>query len=70
MVAGALVGAAGGGGGTSLQGGNSGPAKSGITSDNSFNIGGNTGIGSSQGINSTMIAIAAIAVVAIFFLRK
>jgi len=49
MVAGALLGASGAGGGTSLQGGTSGPAKSGITSDNSFNIGGNAGIGSSSG---------------------
>ena len=49
MVAGALLGAAGAGGGTSLQGGTAGPATSGIRSDNSFNIGGNTGIGSSSG---------------------
>jgi len=49
MVAGALLGASGAGGGTSLQGGTSGPAKSGITSDNSFNIGGNAGIGSQSG---------------------
>ncbi len=49
MVAGALLGASGAGGGTSLQGGTSGPAESGITSDNSFNIGGNAGIGSSSG---------------------
>lgn len=43
MVAGALLGASGAGGGTA------GPAKSGITSDNAFNIGGNAGIGSSSG---------------------
>ena len=49
MVAGALLGAAGAGGGTSVSGGTAGPAKSGITSDSTFNIGGNTGIGSSSG---------------------
>ncbi len=48
MVAGALLGAS-GAGGTSAQGGAAGPAQSGITSDNSFNIGGNAGIGSSSG---------------------
>ena len=77
MVAGALLGASGAGGGTSLQGGNSGPAKSGITSDNSFNIGGNAGIGSSSGglLNSltqaspqtlAVIGLAAIGVAIIF----
>lgn len=50
MVAGALLGAAGGGGSSlSGSGGSAGPAKSGITSDNSFNVGGNAGIGSSSG---------------------
>ena len=52
MVATALLGAVGAGaanGAASITGGTAGPAKSGITSDSTFNIGGNTGIGSSSG---------------------
>ena len=49
MTVGALLGAAGAGGGHSLQGGSAGGADSGISANNSFNIGGNAGIGSSSG---------------------
>ncbi len=58
--------------GTSLSasGGAAGPARSGLTSDQSFNVGGNAGIGSSQGINTSMILVGAIAVVAFLLLKN
>ncbi len=59
--------------GTSLSasGGAAGPARSGLTSDQSFNVGGNAGIGSSQGISSATIAIiAVVGFAAVLLLRK
>ncbi|MBX2809761.1 MAG: hypothetical protein KTR20_14140 [Cellvibrionaceae bacterium] len=39
----------GGGGGISAAGGAAGPARSGLTNNSSFNVGGNAGIGSTSG---------------------
>lgn len=66
-----MSGISGGAGGLSASGGAAGPARSGLTSDQSFNVGGNVGIGSSQGISTGMIAVIAIVgVVALLIFRK
>ena len=56
-----MAGVATGGGGISGSGGAAGPARSGLTS--TFQIGGNTGIGTSQGLSLNTIAILAVVVV-------
>jgi len=58
------------GAGYSASGGAAGPSSSGLTSTSTFAIGGNAGIGSSQGINTNMIAIVAVAAVAAYFILK
>ena len=59
-----MAGVATGGGGISGSGGAAGPARSGLTS--TFQIGGNTGIGTSQGLSmNTSMILAAVVVVGI-----
>jgi len=57
---------AGSGGG--ISGGTAGPAQSSATSRNVFNVGGNTGIGSSQGVNATLLIVLSVAAISAFFL--
>ena len=53
-------------GGLSASGGNAGPARSGVGSTDTFNVGGNAGIGSSTGLDLQTIAIIGLIGIALF----
>lgn len=52
-------------GGSTPTGGAAGPARSGLTSNTAFNVGGNAGIGSNSGLSLPTIAIIGLIAIAL-----